>query len=55
MYFSEDTVRQVVWIGQGSAFPVIDRLAVVSDRSTANEVPSDIEIASAKRAGETEE
>ena len=42
-------------MGQSSAFPVIDRLAMVSDRSTANKVPSDIELAFVKRAGGTEE
>lgn len=38
-------------MGQGPAFQVIDRLAVVSDISTTNKVPSDREIVSAKRTG----
>lgn len=42
-------------MGQDPAFQVIDRLAMLSDRSTTNKVPSDKEIPSAKKIGKTKE
>lgn len=42
-------------MGEGLAFQVMDRLAVVSDISTTNRAPSDIERASVKRRGRAEE
>lgn len=43
-YYLEDTVREAMSMGQDPAFQVIDRLAVMSDISTTNQVPSDREI-----------
>lgn len=53
-HYLEDIVLHAMWMRQGPAFHVIDKLVVVSDMSTANQVPSDREILSTKGMGRKE-